>query len=252
MLAYFQKGFNYGQDGPGNRLVIHMQGCNMSCPWCANPEGFSLPAQPPSGGKQRFRTVETEKLVEEIISCQSLFFDGGGVTFTGGEATLQFEALKDALTALKDGGIHTVIETNGTHPHLEKLFGLVDLLIVDCKQVDLAIHEKVTGVSNKNVLDNIKKAAIVHPDVLIRIPLINGFNASADDLKTFLEFAKEIQALQTKENVKFEFLPYHEYGKTKWEECQRPYLVENGFISKETLAMFQQTFRENGITVIHT
>ena len=252
MLAYFQKGFNYGQDGPGNRLVIHMQGCNMSCPWCANPEGLLLTDKQANVGKRNSQTVSTEKLVEEIISCQSLFFDGGGVTFTGGEATLQFEALKDVLEALKMRGIHTAIETNGTHPRLEELFPLVDLLIVDCKHVESVIHEKVTGISNKNILDNIKKAAITHPNVLVRIPLINGFNASADDLKKFLEFTKEIKELQTKENVEFEFLPYHEYGKVKWEEHNQPYKVENGFVSKETLLAFQQAFRENGITLIHT
>ena len=40
-LRFFQKGFNYSQDGRGNRLVYHLQGCNMRCPWCANPEGIS-------------------------------------------------------------------------------------------------------------------------------------------------------------------------------------------------------------------
>ena len=39
-LTLFQKGFNYSQDGPGNRLVYHLFGCNMRCPWCANPEGI--------------------------------------------------------------------------------------------------------------------------------------------------------------------------------------------------------------------
>ena len=41
-LKIFQKGFNYSQDGEGNRLIIHLQGCNMKCPWCSNPEGMPL------------------------------------------------------------------------------------------------------------------------------------------------------------------------------------------------------------------
>ena len=38
-LFVFQKGFNYSQDGPGNRLVYHLSGCSLRCPWCSNPEG---------------------------------------------------------------------------------------------------------------------------------------------------------------------------------------------------------------------
>ena len=48
-IEYFQKGFNYNQDGPGNRLVYHLAGCNMRCPWCSNPEGVA--ARKPPGGR---------------------------------------------------------------------------------------------------------------------------------------------------------------------------------------------------------
>ena len=41
-LKVFQQGFNYSQDGRGNRLVLHLQGCNMHCPWCSNPEGMPV------------------------------------------------------------------------------------------------------------------------------------------------------------------------------------------------------------------
>ena len=40
-LLIFGKGFQYSRDGTGNRLVFHLQGCDLRCPWCANPEGMS-------------------------------------------------------------------------------------------------------------------------------------------------------------------------------------------------------------------
>ena len=105
VLKIFQKGFNYSQDGQGNRLVYHLQGCNMKCRWCANPEGM------PVGGAMirekdkspglSYKEYPIDEVFEEILSCKPMFFDGGGVTFSGGEATIQFGALKELLKRLK-------------------------------------------------------------------------------------------------------------------------------------------------------
>ena len=56
-MRIFQKGFNFSQDGPGNRLVYHLQGCNLRCPWCSNPEGLSI-----HGGEE----YTVDALVEEL------------------------------------------------------------------------------------------------------------------------------------------------------------------------------------------
>ena len=85
-MYIFQKGFNFSQDGPGNRLVYHLQGCNMRCIWCSNPEGME-------SGKGKSYTGE--ELTRECVRSRMMFFGGGGVTFTGGEATLQHEELKE-------------------------------------------------------------------------------------------------------------------------------------------------------------
>ena len=114
-MQIFQKGFNFGQDGPGNRLVYHLQGCNMKCIWCSNPEGISV-----KGG----RNVSVKELFEECCRSRMMFYGGGGVTFTGGEATLQKEELKELLQVLREAQIHTAIETNGTSVHLPELLPL--------------------------------------------------------------------------------------------------------------------------------
>ena len=63
-LRIFQKGFNFSQDGPGNRLVYHLQGCNLRCPWCSNPEGIPL-----EGGDCR----SVDELVEEVMRSRAMF-----------------------------------------------------------------------------------------------------------------------------------------------------------------------------------
>ena len=233
-MYIFQKGFNFGQDGPGNRLVYHLQGCNMKCIWCSNPEGISR-----NGGKE----VSVEELLKECKRSRMMFYGGGGVTFTGGEATLQMEELIELTKRLQENGIHTALETNGTSYRLTELLPYIDYLMMDFKHYDSDTLKKYTGMGNKQVKSNYEYMCSMGRQVHIRIPLINGVNTQHPEM--FAEYL----AAYANPNVVFEFLPYHEYGREKWVE---EYLVSDGFVSPETVSDFKRVFEGHGLKVVTT
>lgn len=239
-LKYFGKGFNFSEDGPGNRLVYHLYGCNFHCPWCSNPECFAHDTKPSS--------QTTEDTVSEILRSRPMFFSGGGVTFTGGEPTLQIDAVKAVLTQIKAHGIHTAIETNASNPRLPEMFLLVDHLMMDLKHTDDAVHRRITSKTNKTVLRNITLTASCR-QLALRIPLIEGYNADDRSVDGFIHF---LSGLPQNDSLTVELLSYHEYGKTKWKQHGMEYTVENGFITKEKYAAISARFREAGINIIKT
>lgn len=292
-VRVFQKGFNYSQDGQGNRLVYHLQGCNMKCPWCANPEGMQMegvlctdkdwiedqlcPKGAVSGGvlnrnicrdcpdricltkKYRnkgiylsYEEYTTDEIVDEVMRSSPMFYDGGGVTFTGGEATIQFEVLKELLERLTKAGIHTAIETNGSHPRLPELFPCVGQLIMDCKHWNQEKHLIFTGVPIGKVNQNLLEAARVHPHLDIRIPLIGGVNDSEEDMEMFISFFKEIinGTKRNGQNVTFEVLKYHEFGKNKWAACGLEYVMtDDAHVTTEQIQRFRQKLIRNHLNL---
>lgn len=241
LLRYFQKGFNYSQDGPGNRLVYHLQGCNMCCPWCSNPEGMNI--------QDKCEEKAVDEVFAEILSCKPMFFDGGGVTFTGGEATLQSDAVFTLMKKAQENGISTAIETNAATPKLVRLCEVCDCFMIDLKHPDAQTLKEVTGANLHIITENIK-AVSQKKHIHIRIPLIHGFNDDDKTLKQFTEFFGTLKNKNSKFDI--ELLPYHEYGKEKWDKCNKEYTVKDAFVSKETLQKFKNTFKENGFTVINT
>lgn len=241
VLRYFQKGFNYSQDGPGNRLVYHLQGCNLKCPWCSNPEGMDI-SNP---------CIETDSdlIVTEILSCIPMFFDNGGVTFTGGEATLQTDILCDIIKKVKEKGVNTAIETNAAVRGIEKLSTLCDYWIIDFKHPDKKVFKDVTNGDIDIIKNNIlllSKDNFLH----LRIPLIHKFNDGDLDLAGFTQFFKTLENHGGKFDI--EILPYHEYGKEKWKKIGKEYTVSDGFVTNETVNKFIKTFKDCGFTVIKT
>lgn len=234
-MKVFRKGFNYSQDGPGNRLVYHLQGCGFRCKWCSNPESMG-----PDSPDCREYTVQ--ELAREAQSCALMFFDGGGVTLTGGEPTCQYREVLELLRLLKAAGIHTAMETNGSHPDLPELAPYIDWLIMDFKHYDGEKHRYWTGDSGENTRRNLAWLCEQGRQALIRIPVIRGVNL---DPEGFAGYFEKVNC----RNLSFEFLAYHEFGKNKW---TRPYEIQDGFVTDEDIARFRQVFQARGLRVVAT
>ncbi len=234
-MKILQKGFNYSQDGPGNRLVYHLQGCNFACKWCSNAD--SIPFENSEADE-----CTVNEIFNEIMRSRMMFFDGGGVTFTGGEVCVQGEELLWLLKLLKENGIHTAIETNASFSLLKEIAEFIDYLIVDFKHYDDEEHKKWVGASNGSVKENIEYFLSVGRQIHIRIPVVHGVN---DNPQGFVDYFKMFDT----SNAVFEFLAYHEYGKDKW---KGKYQIENGFVSPETIKIFKETFENCGMKTVTT
>ncbi|MEG0073225.1 MAG: pyruvate formate-lyase-activating protein [Clostridia bacterium] len=205
-------------DGPGMRFVVFMQGCNLRCKFCHNPDTWA---------KDSGKSIEEEELLKKIIRSKE-FLNGsnGGVTFTGGEPLLQIDFLLEICPKIHEAGIHIAVDTSGNFPldeKIQKLANYVDLFLIDIKHINKEKHKWITGVDPSNILKftqyitNIRK--IPTWIRIVYMPGITDEGTSIEDLKTY------IQTLSSVEKV--EVLPYHEMGKYKWKELNIPYTLEN-------------------------
>ncbi|HEX2994782.1 MAG TPA: glycyl-radical enzyme activating protein [Anaerolineales bacterium] len=155
---------------------------------------------------------DVDGLVAELLVDREYWSEsGGGVTISGGEATLQADALSELLAKLRSEGIHTVLQTNGNMDweKLKRVARSVDLLHFDLKGIDDARHRTNTGVGNERILANARRLSEEDYPVVFRVPLVPGYNDSPDDLLRLKDFLDSIKARSV------DILPYHNLGERK-------------------------------------
>lgn len=154
------------------------------------------------------------EVVKEVLKDQKFFeSSGGGVTISGGEATFQPEFAIAILRECKELGLHTAIETCGytSWEVLERFFECTDLVLFDIKHIDNEEHKKGTGMSNEKILENAEKMAKVKA-ILVRVPLIPGFNDSEQDVRKIAAFAATLS-----KEIEVDLLAYNPLGEGKYE-----------------------------------
>jgi pyruvate formate lyase activating enzyme len=182
-------------DGPGIRVTFFMKGCPLSCWWCHNPEGISPDPETvevvEKVGEMEFRKTEeagkyySVEDILEILEKDKIFISEskGGVTFSGGEPMLQTEFLTEALKTCRENGYNTAVDTSGysTADNFKALIPYTDLFLFDLKHLDNEKHIQFTGVSNSLIISNLKLLIESGKDIMIRIPVIPGFNDDAEN-----------------------------------------------------------------------
>ena len=214
-------------DGPGIRVTFFLKGCPLNCMWCHNPEGISpfpekVILSEKIGDREFSRSEEVGKYysvteILEIIEKERIFINqsGGGVTFSGGEPMLQHDFLLDALKACKLNGFHTAIDTSG-YSSVENYLSVLpytDLFLFDIKHMDELKHSEFTGVSNIGILDNYKFLLKNAKEVIVRFPVIPGYNDDIEHIKSLRQFLIETRKESLK---KINLLPYHKIGSSKY------------------------------------
>jgi pyruvate formate lyase activating enzyme len=202
-------------DGPGLRFVIFMQGCSLKCKYCQNRDTWDL-----QGGT----AYSSDEILEKILRYKNYIMPNGGVTISGGEPLLQAKFLIELFTKLKEYGIHTCIDTSGSFSiteDIKNLIDLTDLFLLDIKCINDEKAQYLTGVSNKRELAFAEYLSSIGKSIWIRQVLVPSITDDEEDLLKLKDF---ISTLKTVE--KFEFLPYHDLGKFKWEKLGQKYELE--------------------------
>ncbi len=114
------------------------------------------------------------------------------------------------------------METAGFGPwkNLSKTVQYADLVFFDIKCIDPVKHKSFTGFSNELILKNIIQLSAHFPDkpIVVRTPVIPGFNDTEDDILEVVEFLKQIDTVKD-----YQLLPYHKFGIAKYEYIGKEY-----------------------------
>ncbi|MEO1059775.1 MAG: YjjW family glycine radical enzyme activase [Actinomycetota bacterium] len=209
-------------DGPGNRFVVFLQGCNYDCVGCHNPHTINAcngcdvcveacpelaltmrPGAPPALDLDACtdcdRCVEecgfdSTPLARELTVAELLdrvrphapFLSG--ITVSGGEATLQAGFVRDLFAATKADPelrhLTTMVDTNGSAPQevWDLLAPVTDGFLVDLKAWDPAVHQRLTSAPIGPVLDSIAHLAALDLLHEVRMLIVGDENDRHGDV----------------------------------------------------------------------
>lgn len=207
-------------DGPGVRYLVFLNGCNLRCQYCHNPDTWA---------KKDVQLLTADEVLEKAVRYRNYWGDKGGITVSGGEPLLQMEFMNELFAKAKKEGVNTCIDTAGEpftreepfFSQFEQLMKNTDLLLLDLKHIDPQMHKALTGKSNENILDLARYLSDIDKPVWIRHVLVPGINSDEENLTKLYEF------ISTLKNVhRIDILPYHTLGVFKWQELGLHYGLE--------------------------
>ena len=169
---------------------------------------------------KRYRVDELMKLI--LADCSFYERSGGGVTFNGGEVMVQWQFAAALAEACHNEGINVCVETSLQCPtaHMEAVLTWADYVITDIKHMDSGVHKELTGMGNEQILHNIQRIAELGTPLVVRTPVVAGFNNAPDNIRATAAFLRSTLGGQL---LQYQLLPYRKMGTEKYETLGRPY-----------------------------
>ena len=214
-----------------NSIILTESGCEIDREKCTNIEECMEVCAYEAYEKSGYE-ISVQDLYNKLIR-DKIFFEqsGGGVTFSGGEAGLQYEFLSEIGAELQKDNIHTALDTAGliTWEKLQKAINSMNMVLFDIKAYDSGLHRKYTGAGNELILENIKKTAAKNKELIIRMIIVPGMNDNMEDIKKRISFIKELGSAVKQIDI----LKYHNLGEGKYKSLGMIYSVPKDLYREE-------------------
>lgn len=203
-------------DGPGIRLVVFLQGCMFRCAYCHNPDS-QLWDNPNA------IELSADQIIDKLQKQKGYFKNEGGITFSGGEPTLQAIELLAVCKKIKKAGFHITLDTCGAiHDEtIKELYDICDLIMLDVKHINKDWHIKLTKQPNNTVLKNANYREKTGKEMWLRYVLVPGWTDQEEYLEEWAKYFSKFKSVS-----KVQILPYHHLGIYKYKELGLDYMLD--------------------------
>lgn len=192
-------------DGPGVRFVVFMQGCNLRCGCCHNPDTWNC------GSGNEYTPQE---LVSRAKRYREYFGRDGGVTASGGEPLLQSKFLFEFFKLCHKEGINTCLDTSGSvlNADVEKLLDETDRVLLDVKYTEDALYREYVGCGIDKPLSFLQRLNEKGIPTTIRQVTIPTLNDTKENVLSLCDIAKAHSCVD-----KIELLPFKKICQVKYD-----------------------------------
>jgi pyruvate formate lyase activating enzyme len=240
---------------PSNALMLDPDGMHIDrerCTVC----GACVEECPSTALKIFGKWWDIDALVTEVAKDQTYYEkSGGGVTASGGEATVQIPFLREFFRKCKDRGISTALDTCGyvNQSVLEQLLPVTNLILYDLKEIDPVKHAQFTGVNNdliqQNIIWLVENAPSTNTKIWIRTPIIPGYTATDENIRGIAAFISD--KLNGKID-RWDLLAFNSLGKSKYERMNKDYPLKDGeLLTKDQMDHFLMLACSTGLRNVY-
>ena len=198
-------------DGPGIRFVVFLQGCNLRCAYCHNPDTWDF-----GGGEE----ASAKEVVEKALKCKDFFGKKGGITLSGGEPLCQAEFSTEILKLAKENGLNTCVDTSGDllNDKTKELLKYADRVLLDVKFKSDDEYKKYVGCNLSTVLEFLAYLNDQKIPTTLRKGIVPTVSDSAENVEFLNDLVEKYPCVD-----KIELLPFRKICQAKYDNMGIPF-----------------------------